>query len=155
MKTVDQLCAQFQALPQEDVALALSTYSLKAINSCVNYSNNPQEAATALGVLLFAAIIADDRISDAEFAVIYPALQIVLGGKTDIEACKALAQEIIGEKEECLEAAKDFAEVYLSRWLHEDKEDVIMLCIALCAIDGEISSKEKAWLKELMVAAEL
>lgn len=154
MKTVDQLCSEFQGLSQEEVLVALSTYAMKAISSCVNYAHNPMEASTALGVLLFAAIIADDRISEEELTVLYPSLKIALGPDADMDECKALAEEMLEGKEECMEAAKEFAEVYLSRWLNEDKEDVIMLCIALCAIDGVISNKEKAWLKELVAAAE-
>ena len=30
------------------------------------------------------------------------------------------------------------------------KEDIILVCLILCAVDGKISAKEKRWIKQLI-----
>lgn len=154
MKNVDTLIAEYNALSEAEKAVALGTYTMKAVTSCVMYEDNPEEATLALGVLTYAAILADDRISDEELILLHRGLQLSLNDNVDWDECQMIAANTLHNKEGFRAGAKEFAQNYLSMWKDNDKEDVIMLCIALCAIDGVISEKEKVWLNELVAAAE-
>ena len=154
MKTVEQLIAQYQSLSPEEKMLAFNQYTMTAINSCIQYEDDYEAATLALGTLTYAAIIADDRISDEELLLLYTGMKVTLGEQADLEKCKQLAQETLKCKDDIKEAARLFAEDYLALWEDDDKEDVILLCIALCAMDGVISDKEIRWLKELVAAAQ-
>lgn len=155
MKTVEQLVAEYANLSPEERMLALNKYTMKAVGSCLKYEDDYQEATNAIGILTYAAIIADDRISDNELLLIYTGLKVTLGDSIDLDECKRIAAETLGNKSNIRLAAKDIAERYLSLWSDSDKEDVIRLCIALCAIDSVISPLEIKWLKELVAAATL
>ena len=85
--------------------------------------------------------------------LLYTGMKVTLGSSFDAEDCKEIAKATLEDKKDLKLAAKYLAENYLSLWNENDKENVIMLCIALCAIDGEISAKEVKWLKELVAAA--
>ena len=154
MKTVDMLIAEYNAFSEADKAVALGKYTMKAITSCVMYEDNPEEATLALGILTYAAILADDRISDEELMLMYRGMQVSLNGEVDWDECQMIAANILNNKADFRAGAEKFAGNYLSMWKDNDKEDVIMLCIALCAIDGVISEKEKIWLDELVAAAQ-
>ena len=134
-------------------AIAESDYQCHDKVSYVDYSDNPEEVSVALGILTYAAIIADNRISDEELLLLYAGLKVTLGDAVDLEECQRIATETLKSKEDIKAAAKELAQTYLSLWRDDDKEYVVNLCIALCAIDGEISGKEINWLKELMRAA--
>ena len=155
MRTVEQLIAEYTALSEEERMLALNKYTMKAVASCLRYEDDYEEATKAIGVLTYAAIIADDRISDDELLLIYAGLKITLGDRIDLDECKRIAAETLINRDTYKSAAKHFAEVYLSLWDDKDKEDVINLCIALCAMDGVVSPLEVKWLKELVAAATL
>ena len=148
------LLAEYEAFTQAEKDVALGKYTVKAVTSCVQYSDNPEEATLALGVLTYAAILADDRISDEELMLLYKGIQVTLNGEVDWDECQMIAANALNNKADIKDGAKEFAQNYLSMWRDNDKEDVIMLCIALCAVDGVISEKEKTWLKELVIAAE-
>lgn len=153
MKTVDMLIAEYNALSKADKEDALGKYTIKALTSCVMYSDDPEEATLALGVLTYAAILADDRIADEELMLLYRGLQVSLGGEVDWDECQMIAANTLNNKEDFIVGAEEFAQNYLSMWKENDKEDVIMLCIVLCAIDGVISDKGKVWLNELVAVA--
>ena len=154
MKTVESLVLDFKRLSPEDQAVAFAEYTLKALDSSAAYADSVEEAGLALGILTYAAIVADNRISDEELLLIYAGLKATLGDRVDLEACKKIASETLRNKDDIKEAAKELAENYLVLWHDDDKEDIVRLCIALCAIDGEISGKEINWLKDLVYASE-
>ncbi|MCH5156262.1 MAG: hypothetical protein J1G02_00110 [Clostridiales bacterium] len=153
MKSIEQFIEDYNNLSPEERSLAFSKYTMQSMSSFVKSAEDFEEATYALGVLTCAAILADDRISDEELLILYAGLKISLGTKADIEESKKLAAEILQDKNDYKDSAKIVAEKYLSVWNDNDKENVIMLCIALCAIDGVVSPKEILWLKELIAAA--
>lgn len=155
MKTVEQLIDEYVSLSEEERILALNKFTMKSIASCLKYEEDYEEATKAIGVLTYAAIIADNRISDDELLLIYAGLKVTLGDRIDLDECKQIAAETLKNRDNYKIAAKHFAECYLSLWSDRDKEGVISLCIALCAIDGVVSPLEVRWLKELVAAATL
>ena len=150
MKTVDQLCEE---VLKEELMMAITKYTMQAASTCMRYTEDPEEASMMLGVLTWAAIIADGRLSEEEFRLLYPGLKIAKGNDATIEECRALAMQLFDEGENYQAIATYFAEEYLSQWKADEKENVIKCCIAICAIDGNISVKEKQWLRDLLKAA--
>lgn len=152
MKPIETLCEEFEQMTQGEFMLTLSKYMTKAM-STVNNADSEQDALSALGILACSSVVADDAIDDIEFTVLYNGLKATMGDKVDIDDCLRLAQYTLDNKDNFRESALDLAENYLAFWDKEDKESVIMFCIALCAIDRKVSDKEIDWLKNLISAA--
>lgn len=153
MKTVDQLLAEFKQIPRENMPIELAKYAMKATKSCLDYAGNPLDATTNLGILVCSVFLADDKISEQEFALLYTSAKISLGNDIDLDTCKVIAQDLLNAKQDLKTAAVEVAIKYLSMWKDEDKEDLIMYLVGLCAIDENIAAKEIGWLKILMTAA--
>lgn len=153
MKSVDQLLAEFKQIPKENVPIKLSEYAMSAVKSCLEYTNNPETAAMALGVLVCSVFLADDKISEQEFQLLYMSAKLSMGDEIDLDSCKEIAKELLATKNDLKTAAVEVATKYLSLWTDKDKEDLIMYLVGLCAVDNDIAAKEIGWLKLLVTAA--
>lgn len=153
MKTIDQLLAEFKQIPRENMPIELAKYAMKATKSCLDYAKDPEEATTNLGILVCSVFLADDKISEQEFQLLYMSAKISLGDQIDLDTCKVIAQDLLDAKKDLKSAAVEVAIKYLSMWKDEDKEDLLMYLVGLCAIDENIATKEIGWLKILMTAA--
>ncbi len=76
-------------------------------------------------------------------------LYTFFGDSVDYEDCKKIAKEFKQEGKE-LKQYIDYIVDIFGLISDELKEDIITVCLLICAIDGNISAKEKNWIKQLI-----
>ena len=150
MKTIAELCTQIEEHTPEDRLFAFGRLSTKVVNSCLNYAENPEDAIQMFGVLLCAALVADDKISKGEFDLLSKSMSLTFGDKANMKDCRKLAKELMRDSDTYRHAADVLVKEYLSHWERRDREAIILCCITICGIDGVVSQQEEDWLNMLM-----
>lgn len=95
------------------------------------------------------AIAADGRLSEEEYLIVYPLLHAFFGDDLDYGACKTAVRILRPESRELKKALNDMVDLF-GTFDEELKDDLIIVCMLICAVDGKISLKEKNWIKKLI-----
>ncbi|MDE5897003.1 MAG: hypothetical protein K2H43_04225 [Clostridia bacterium] len=81
--------------------------------------------------------------------MIYPLLRAFFGDEVNYEICKAAVRMMKPASRELKKCVKEMADVF-GALSDELKEDIIVICLLICAVDGKVSRKEKSWIKKLI-----
>lgn len=148
MKEFDELCKEFE---QMDPLLSRATLAVKSADVLPKLSKmtGKLDAAAIFATFILGAIAADGRLSEGEYESVYPLLHVFFGDELNYEDCRTAVRRLKPEGRELKKALDDMVDLFGS--FDEDlKEDVILVCMLICAVDGKISLKEKNWIKKLI-----
>lgn len=81
--------------------------------------------------------------------ICYPLLYAFFGDEVNYDECKKAVRLLKPESRELKKAVKEMVDVF-GQLSDELKEDIIIICMLICSIDGKISLKEKNWIKKLL-----
>ena len=130
MKLLDMKCQKVMPILQE-----LNIDNLNGINLFYNF--------------VLTAIFSDGIVTEDEFYIIQPSLKVVFGDELTFEDCNN-ALENMGEETEKHNGMVDEMLDLLGEVSDELKNDLFTIVLLVCAVDGEISRREKKWLKRLL-----
>ena len=71
------------------------------------------------------------------------------GDELTYEDCAAVFRKLKKDHRELKKSVDEMADV-LGLVSEDLKDDIILVCLAICAIDGKVSPSEKAWIKKLI-----
>lgn len=149
MKEFNQLCKEFEQMDPLTYKLVLAEKSVKIIPALIGVTEDGLDGLSVFATFILGAIAADGKLSEEEYALCYPLLHAFFGEEIDYDSCKRLARALkLGSRE--LKKEVDAMIDILGLVSEQLKEDIIIVCMMICAIDGKISASEKAWIKKLI-----
>lgn len=150
MKELNQLCKEFEQIDALSYVAILTEKSTSVLPALCALTVDGYDGATIFASYIFAAIAADGRITEEEYALSYPLISAFFGDKITYEDCKAAAKN---EKYARGDAKKtEKAMLLLFGMLPEDiRDDLIVITLMISAVDGKVSLREKNWIKKLAV----
>lgn len=149
MKTFDSICKHFENLERPTYSEILKESSKKVLPKLALISNGPQNGLETFLTFILASIAADNRLSEQEYELLYPLLHTFFGDSVNYDKAKKAFKKMRPEQEELKQVVKEMVTVI--GMLSEDlKKEVVLVCLLICAVDGKVSLKEKAWLSQLM-----
>ncbi len=145
----DLTCKVFENLdPVEYSAIAIKK-SADVLQGLKGLELDGLDAITVYNGLILGAILSDGKISDEEFVLVKPMVDLALGydvTKKDLNKLVKYFKRDTKDYKDFVDAVVDlFGEIS-----DELKDDIVTLCLIVCAVDGKISLKEKRWLKQLI-----
>ena len=122
---------------------------MKVLPALAVVTQNGFSGIEIFGAFITAAVVADGKLAEEEYALLYPMLNLFFGEKLDYESCKKAVRQMASENKELKKLTNEMVDVLgiLSKDL---KEDIIIICMLICAVDGKVSLKEKLWIKQLI-----
>ena len=151
MKNIGQIASEFVALSRKAAKLMVEEKSKHVKAACLRDAKGQADMADLeYGTLLFSVIAADDKITGKEVKVLCANAEAVLGDWVDPKKKKELADTLLEDRAFFEQTAKKFAVDYMTTWSDEEKEDFVFCCLAVCALDRNITNDELAWLDEIM-----
>ena len=149
MSDFDKLCKEFEEIDYGEYALLLKEKSMKVLPALAVVTQDGLSGIEIFGSFITAAVVADGKLAEEEYALLYPMLNLFFGEKLDYEGCKKAVRQMASEGKELKKLTNEMVDVLgiLSKDL---KEDIIIICMLICAVDGKISLKEKLWIKQLI-----
>lgn len=149
MKEFNLLCKELENLDVATYGAILAEKSLKIIPALSAITESAVGGAATFATFILGAIAADGRLSETEFLICEPMLRIFFGDAIDYETCKAAVKSMHSETRALKKAVDDMVDI-LGCVSEELKEDIVFVCMMICAVDGKISAKEKSWIKQLL-----
>lgn len=145
-----KLCKEYEQLSLVERGFILTDKSVKILAKLKILDVQGVEPVSALAGFIIGSVVADGKIDEQEYLLIYPALIKVFGYNFDFYSvkqsfCGGNAKKLINEYIRQMIRVIDLLDDDL-------KCDVITLCLCVTAIDGKISLREKRYIKRLCKA---
>lgn len=149
MNDFNKICKLVESLDPMEYAAVVTAKTAKIIPALKEFSDGTLDSVEIFAGFLIASVYADGKLDEAEYLMMMPMLKLCFGADFDYEAAKTLVKAFKPEGKE-LKNAIDYLVDLIGQFDEELKDDIITLSLLVCAIDGKITSKEKAYIKQLI-----
>ncbi|MCI8734391.1 MAG: TerB family tellurite resistance protein [Clostridia bacterium] len=149
MNDFNKLCKLAEELNPLEYGAIIAEKTLKIMPALEELSGGRRDAAGLFASFLIASVYADGKLDESEYLLMMPMLKLFFGNDFDYASAKAAAKAFKPEGKELKKAVNDIVDL-LGAVLDELKDDIITVCLLICAIDGKITLKEKNYIKQLI-----
>lgn len=149
MKDFDLLCKEFEQMEPEKYTAYLTVKSAEIIPILKSAAVDGLSGTIIFFSFIMGAIAADGKLSPEEYKLIYPLLNAFLGDSTNYDDAKKVFKSLRKENKELKNVTAKMIDI-LALLSDDLKNDIVIICMMICAIDGKISSKEKKWIMQLI-----
>lgn len=149
MKEFDLLCKEFENLDVLSYSAYLAEKSSNVLPALQAVAENGIDGAEIFFSFIMGAIAADGKLAEEEYLLISPLLTTFFGKTVSYEECKKAFKLFKKETKELLKTVDQMVDI-LGLLSDELKNDIVIICLMICAIDGKVSLKEKKWIKQLI-----
>ena len=149
MTEFNKLCKQFEQMDALTYTAILAEKSLKIVPALSAITENDVDGVALFAGFIVGAVVADGDLSVEEFAITFPLFKAFFGDEISYEACNYIVRSMRSESKQ-LNKYVDYMVDAFGQLSEELKDDIIIVCLMICAIDGKVSLKEKQWIKRLI-----
>jgi len=149
MKEFNQLCKEFEQMDVLTYSAILAEKSAKVLPALIDITEDGMDGVSVFATFILGAVAADGKLAEEEYAVCYPLFRTFFGESVNYETCKALAKKLKAGSKELKDEVDAMADV-IGLVSEELKDDLVIVCLMICAIDGKVSASEKRWIKKLI-----
>ncbi len=149
MSDFDRLCKEVESLNPVQYTDVLRAKSAKVMVALSAITKDGLTGAEIYIAFVLGAVMADRKLDDAEYSLLRPTIEAAVGREVTYEEVKAIFREakVDAKDNEVILAAMLSA---IGEFSKELKEDIIIITLLICAVDGKISFNEKRYIKKLM-----
>ncbi len=149
MSSFEELCDKLEKLDRESFTKTFNALSGDVLASLSAIAGGENALAAYLNFIL-ASISADGVLTKEEFELIKPVFDQSTGRDMSYdEAVKMFNEKGLDDPAEIQEIVDTMVDV-IGLVSPEIKDDIVFLCLMVCAIDGKVSDEEKEWIKQLV-----
>lgn len=145
MKEFDELCKEFEKMDALSYGAYLAEKSVSIMPKLLALDADGRTGADLMTAFVLASVAADNKLTEEEYALIYPLLFTFFGDAVDYKECKKWIHSLTA-----LKKVSDDAVDMLGNLDSELKDDIVIVCLMICAVDGKVSLAEKMWIKKLI-----
>lgn len=149
MTDFEILCKQFESLDPASYSSVFEEKSIKVVEALENITEEGEIGLEVFKIFIIEAVTADGKLEKEEFELIRPALETMTGKDLHYKDVKARFEERKKENEDDRHVIQQMRDI-LDKVDDDLKNDIILVIMMICAVDGEISFKEKLWIKEVV-----
>lgn len=135
----------FEGLYKEIEKIDEKDYKDEINARVVKFASKDRKSWEVLNAFIYKSIAADGKLDEAEFDLVAPFLEAVVGKKvTYDDAVKAFNETAIDDEvfDVAIKAYKSLTE--------EERDDIAMVCMMICAIDDNLDIRELFWLGDII-----
>lgn len=148
MFELSKVCKEFESLSTLERSALLSEKSVKILAKLRLLDLPGVDPIETLAGFILGSVVADGRVNEQEYLLIYPALLYVFGDDFDFERIKKSFEK----DHDGRNAIKQYTEEMLAILAKEDEsmvEDVVLLCLCVVSVDNKISLRERRYIRRL------
>ena len=145
------LCKEFEALTVLERGVIMTGKSAEIFAKLRKLNMPGVDPVQTLAGFILGSVVADGRVNEQEYLLIYPALLHTFGDDFDFESIK----QSFKDDRDGRNAVKEYTQEMLSLISLADEsliEDVVMLCLCVVSVDGKISPREQRYIRKLCKA---
>lgn len=140
---------EYENMTAVERGLVLTGKSVKILATLADYNIEEIDPVETLAAFVIGSVVADGKLHEKEYLLIYPALVKVFGADFDFESIKECFENEKATNKEIKKYTTELAQI-LGMLDEELQADIVMLCLCIMSIDGKISLKERNYVKRLM-----
>ena len=155
MSDFDALCKKLETLDPETLVQVFNDTSIRVIAKLAELSTHGRDVVATYLQFILASVAADGKMTPEEFVLLKPMFDKVEGRNVSYDEAVEIFEKM-GLTEP--EAYKDVVDTMVDVIGIVDeglKDDIVFLCLLVCAVDGEVTEKEKDWIRQLAKPLEI
>lgn len=149
MSDFNKLCKEFEEIDVLSYGTLLAAKSVKLIPALSAISEDGLSGLELYATFILGAVASDGKLSEEEYALLYPLLHTFFGERIDYETARKSVKKLRRESKELLKLIDEMVDV-IGQLSEDMKDDIIIVMLLITAIDGKISLREKNWIKKLI-----
>ena len=144
-----KLCNEYEKMTTLERGAVLAAKSAKVLAKLHLLDIPGIDPVETLASFIIGSVVADGKLHEKEYLLIYPALVKVFGSDFDYESIK---KEFEADKDGRKDIARYTTDLLRVLGTVDETlyEDVIILCLCVVTIDGKVSLREKNYVKRLI-----
>ncbi len=150
MSTFNELCTKLEQMDDDAYNQAFNELSVKVMNDLAELTETGDDAYSVYLQFILAAVAADGKLSEDEFNLLKPLFDKSAGHEVDYSEAIEMFDEMGLTDPEDIKGVADLMVDIIELASPEAKDDIVFLCLMVCAIDREVSDEEKAWIAQLI-----
>lgn len=149
MKEFNELCADFERMNPVEYGTYLSVKSAEIIPLLNKVTVDNISGMEVFYSFILGAIVADGKFELEEYLLVAPLLNRIVGQIVTYKQATELFLLYKKDYKALLKTVDRMIDLLGS--ISEDlKDDIIIICMMVCAVDGKINSREKKWIMQLI-----
>lgn len=149
MKDLDDLCKEFEEMDALTYTAVLTEKAKTVIPALDAIMVDDEDGVMLLATFIIGAVVSDGDLSVEEFAVTFPLFHAFFGEELGYAECDYIVRKMRRESRQLKRFVGDMIHVF-GQLSEELKNDVVLILLMICAIDGKVSPQEKRWIKKLL-----
>ncbi len=146
-----KLCHRFETMSAVERGACLLDSSVRVTAKLAAMAEGDVRPLDALAGFVIGSAVADGKLDEREYLLMYPALVRVLGEDFDFATVKASLEDDRKSAKALQKDTEEMARIY-SALDDTLREDLLLLCLCIVSVDGKVSLKEKNYLRRLLRA---
>ena len=150
MSDFDTLCTKLEEMDPATFSQLFNEMSADVIDCLADLTADETDGVTAYLQFILASVAADGVLAEEEFELLKPLFDRMAGKSVTYEEGILIFKEMGLDKADAYKDVVDTMVDIIGLVDDDLKDEIIMVCLLVCAIDGEVSQKEKDWIKQLI-----
>lgn len=150
MSDFNKLCKTIENMDPLAYSAIVIEKSVGIVKGLADITEDGVAGVNVYADFILCAIAADGKLTKEEFLLLKPTLDLILGTNVTFEDAQAIFYMAGLDKPKDYKKTVDRMVDVIGLVSPELKDDIVLVCLMVCAIDGKVSMKEKRWIKQLM-----
>ena len=148
MSSFDKLCETLEQMDTKDFTAIFNAKSVEVLNALIEMSG--ADGVDAYLHFILASVAADGNLAEEEFALIKPIFDRDAGKDVSYEEAVAMFKEMGLDDPSAYKGVVDTLVDIIGAFDENLKDDIVLLSLMVCAVDGKVSDEEKDWIRQLI-----
>lgn len=150
MSDFETLCRVMEGMDPEAYREILLERTARILSVLSRLEVGGMDAVAVYCDFLLCAVSVDGELTEAEFRLVKPVMDMIMETDTGYgDALDYFHEYGLDEPEGYMETMGHIADL-LGTVSPELKDDIVIVCMMVCAVDGEICDSEKEWIRQLI-----
>ena len=150
MSNFDALCQVLEDMDNDTFNGIVNQKSADVIKALIGITEDSLSGVSVFADFILCAVAADGELTEKEYLFLKPSLDLILQRETTFEDAQRLFYDEGLDKPKDYKRAMDQMIDVIGRVSPELKDDIVLLCLMVCAVDGEVTEEEKDWIRNLI-----
>lgn len=150
MSNFDALCQVLEDMDNDTFNDIVNQKSADVIKALIGITEDGLSGVSVFADFILCAVAADGELTEKEYLFLKPSLDLILQRDTTFEDAQKLFYDEGLDKPKDYKRAMDQMVDVIGRVSPELKDDIVLLCLMVCAVDGEVTEEEKDWIRNLI-----
>ena len=150
MSNFDALCKVLEDMDNDTFNDIVNQKSADVIKALIGITEDSLSGVSVFADFILCAVAADGELTEKEYLFLKPSLDLIMQRDTTFEDAQKLFYDEGLDKPKDYKRAMDQMVDVIGRVSPELKDDIVLLCLMVCAVDGEVTEEEKDWIRNLI-----